>query len=87
MYIFEEPETFLHENFEEYFYELLCKLSQNNQVIITTHSKKFIDIFHPNSIIRLCNNQQTSYATKIYITHMGTDTVQNINDQTLSDED
>lgn len=87
VYIFEEPETFLHENFEEYFYELLCKLSQNNQVIITTHSKKFIDIFHPNSIIRLCNNQQTSYATKIYTTHMGTDTVQNINDQTLSDED
>ncbi|MBB1553925.1 AAA family ATPase [Candidatus Gracilibacteria bacterium] len=87
VYIFEEPETFLHENFEEYFYELLCKLSQNNQVIITTHSKKFIDIFNPNSIIRLCNNQQTSYATKIYTTHMGTDTVQNINDQTLSDED
>ena len=87
VYIFEEPETFLHENFEEYFYELLCKLSQNSQVIITTHSKKFIDIFNPNSIIRLCNNQQTSYATKIYTTHMGTDTVQNINDQTLSDED
>jgi len=46
VYIFEEPETFLHENFEEYFFELLKKLAVNNQVIITTHSKKFVDVFN-----------------------------------------
>ena len=53
--IFEEPETFLHEHFQEYFYKVLCKLAENNQVIYTTHSKKFVDIFNPLSIIKIVN--------------------------------
>jgi putative ATP-dependent endonuclease of OLD family len=53
IFVIEEPESFLHEHYQEYFYQVLCRLSQNNQVIITTHSKKFVDPFEPRSILRL----------------------------------
>jgi putative ATP-dependent endonuclease of OLD family len=53
IFLLEEPETFLHEHFQEYFYKVLCELSKNNQVIYSTHSKKFIDIFKPETIIRI----------------------------------
>lgn len=55
IFIIEEPETYLHEHFQEYFYDVLIKLSDKNQVIITTHSKKFINIFKPESIVRFKN--------------------------------
>jgi putative ATP-dependent endonuclease of the OLD family len=57
IFIIEEPETYLHEHFQEYFYDVLIKLSEKNQVIITTHSKKFINIFKPESILRFKNEQ------------------------------
>jgi len=55
LFIFEEPESFLHENHQEYFYKMvLCQLSsKGHQVIYTTHSDKMIDIFDTKSIIRL----------------------------------
>ncbi len=55
IFIIEEPETFLHEHFQEYFYNVLCNLAEKNQVIYTTHSKKFVNIFKPQSIIKLKN--------------------------------
>ena len=85
IFIFEEPETFLHENFEEYFYELLQKLAENNQVIITTHSKKFVDIFDVWTIIRLHNNQDTGYKTQVYQKKMTDAIIKNINDKVLSE--
>ncbi len=63
IFIFEEPETFLHENFEDYFYNnILKELAKNNQVIITTHSKSFIDIFDYRTIIKIDN---TGWQTNI----------------------
>jgi putative ATP-dependent endonuclease of OLD family len=55
LFLFEEPESFLHENHQEYFYKMvLCQLAENgHQVIYTTHSDKMIDIFDTKSIIRL----------------------------------
>lgn len=53
IFIIEEPETFLHEHYQDYFYKLLEKLAENNQVIYTTHSKKFVNLFEPRSIIKL----------------------------------
>lgn len=55
IFLFEEPESFLHENHQEYFYKMvLCPLAhKGNQVIYTTHSHKMIDIFDTKSIIRL----------------------------------
>jgi len=55
IFLFEEPESFLHENHQEYFYKMvLCPLAdKGHQVIYTTHSDKMIDIFDTKSIIRL----------------------------------
>lgn len=86
VYIFEEPETFLHENFEEYFFELLKKLAVNNQVIITTHSKKFVDVFNVWSIIRLHNNESTWCATKICQKNLSNEVIKNINEGVLVDD-
>jgi predicted ATP-dependent endonuclease of OLD family len=55
IYIIEEPETFLHEHYQEYFYKVLCDLAKKNQVIYTTHSKKFVDIFDTKTIIKVSN--------------------------------
>lgn len=85
IFIFEEPETFLHENFEEYFFELLQKLAENNQVIITTHSKKFVDVFNVWTIVRLHNNNDTNYKTKVYQREITDEIVKNINDKVLSE--
>lgn len=62
IFILEEPETFLHEHYQEYFYEVLKKIAVNNQVILTTHSKKFVDVFNPQTIIRL---DKEDWETKI----------------------
>ncbi len=55
LFLFEEPESFLHENHQEYFYKMvLCNLAEKgHQVIYTTHSDKMIDIFDTKSIIRI----------------------------------
>lgn len=55
LFLFEEPESFLHENHQEYFYKkVLCNLAKrNHQVIYTTHSAKMVDIFDTKGIIRL----------------------------------
>lgn len=55
LFIFEEPESFLHENHQEYFYKsVLCGLSENgHQVIYTTHSYKMLDIFDTKGLIRV----------------------------------
>lgn len=55
LFIFEEPESFLHENHQEYFYKVvLCGLAENgHQVIYTTHSDKMVDIFDTKGLIRV----------------------------------
>jgi len=55
LFIFEEPESFLHENHQEYFYKtVLCGLAEKgHQVIYTTHSDKMIDPFDTIGLIRL----------------------------------
>ena len=59
LFLFEEPESFLHENHQEYFYKrVLCNLAKRgHQVIYTTHSAKMVDIFDTKSIIRLEFNE------------------------------
>ena len=55
LFLFEEPESFLHENHQEYFYKMvLCSLAEKgHQVIYTTHSDKLVDIFDTQGLIRL----------------------------------
>lgn len=64
LFLFEEPESFLHENHQEYFYKMvLCTLAEKgHQVIYTTHSDRMIDAFDTKGIIRLemDGNNQTA---------------------------
>ncbi|WP_236582152.1 ATP-dependent nuclease [Sphingobacterium spiritivorum] len=68
LFLFEEPESFLHENHQEYFYKMvLCQLAENgHQVIYTTHSDKMIDIFDTKSIIRLEFDEVEKYSVNKY---------------------
>ncbi|MBG9546898.1 ATP-dependent nuclease [Cytobacillus firmus] len=84
LFLFEEPESFLHENHQEYFYKVvLCGLAENNhQVIYTTHSDKMIDIFETKSLIRLefdeknkqteikYNNAKTEFSSEVKVTEI-----------------
>lgn len=68
LFLFEEPESFLHENHQEYFYKMvLCSLAEKgHQVIYTTHSDKMIDIFDTKSIIRIDFDEHEKRTVKKY---------------------
>lgn len=67
LFLFEEPESFLHENHQEYFYKMvLCKLAKKHQVIYTTHSDKMIDFFDTKGIIRLAFNEEKRQTERVY---------------------
>ncbi|RZJ99906.1 MAG: OLD family endonuclease, partial [Flavobacterium sp.] len=61
LFIFEEPESFLHENHQEYFYKMvLCNLAERgHQVIYSTHSDRMVDIWDTKSIIRIEYDEAT----------------------------
>lgn len=60
LFLFEEPESFLHENHQEYFYKtVLCSLAEKgHQVIYSTHSDKMIDVFDTRGLIRFEYNEE-----------------------------
>lgn len=66
LFLFEEPESFLHENHQEYFYKVvLCGLAdKGHQVIYTTHSDRMIDAFDTQGIIRLELDDQNQTVKK-----------------------
>jgi len=68
LFLFEEPESFLHENHQEYFYKMvLCSLAEKgHQVIYTTHSDRMIDIFDTKSIIRIDFDENEKRSVKKY---------------------
>jgi len=68
LFLFEEPESFLHENHQEYFYKnVLCTLSERgHQVIYTTHSDKMVDIFNTKSLIRIEFDEEKKQTVKRY---------------------
>lgn len=67
LFLFEEPESFLHENHQEYFYKMvLCTLAEKgHQVIYTTHSDRMIDAFDTKGIIRL-DTDENNQTIKAY---------------------
>jgi predicted ATP-dependent endonuclease of OLD family len=68
LFLFEEPESFLHENHQEYFYKMvLCQLAERgHQVIYTTHSAKMLDIFDTKGIIRIEYDEATKQTLNKY---------------------
>lgn len=68
LFLFEEPESFLHENHQEYFYKMvLCNLAERgHQVIYTTHSDRMVDIFDTKSLIRIEFDEEKKQTIKKY---------------------
>lgn len=68
LFLFEEPESFLHENHQEYFYKMvLCNLAERgHQVIYTTHSDKMVDIFDTKGLIRIEYDEDKKQTVKKY---------------------
>lgn len=66
LFLFEEPESFLHENHQEYFYKtVLCGLAEKgHQVVYTTHSDKMVDPFDTKGLIRLEINENNETVKK-----------------------
>lgn len=60
-YCIEEPEAHLHPHQQRKLSEYLAS-TLNNQVIITTHSPQIISEFKPNSIIKLYERENASFA-------------------------
>ena len=46
----EEPEIYIHPQLGKLFYDVLVEFSKNDQVIYTTHSPRFIDVFEYDAI-------------------------------------
>lgn len=82
LFLFEEPESFLHENHQEYFYKtVLCGLAKNgHQIIYTTHSGKMIDPFDTKGLIRLEMDKNDQTVCKY--NEINDFTVEEINEET-----
>lgn len=52
----EEPEMYIHPQIGKLFYDVLVEFSKNDQVIYTTHSPRFIDVFEYESIALTSKN-------------------------------
>jgi len=68
LFLFEEPESFLHESHQEYFYKMvLCNLAEKgHQVIYTTHSDKMVNMFDTKGLIRIEFDEAIKQTVKKY---------------------
>lgn len=57
VFAIEGPEMFMHPQKERYFHEVLHSISTNNQVFLTTHSREFLNIYHPEEVCLIRRNQ------------------------------
>lgn len=93
LFLFEEPESFLHENHQEYFYKtVLCGLAEKgHQVIYTTHSDKMLDIFDTRGLIRFEFDEESKQTVLKYNKHnsefLKVEEDEEIFDELLSEEE
>jgi putative ATP-dependent endonuclease of the OLD family len=89
LFLFEEPESFLHENHQEYFYKtVLCGLAEKgHQVIYTTHSDKMLDIFDTRGLIRFEFDEDSKQTVLKYNKHDNKFLEREENDEVLSEID
>jgi len=57
IFAIEEPEVFLHPQKQRYFSNILTKLSDNNQIFITTHSPTFVRLYKPEEVCLIRRNK------------------------------
>ncbi|MEN6595037.1 MAG: AAA family ATPase [Clostridiaceae bacterium] len=65
IFAIEEPEVFLHPQKQRFFRNVLCKLSEDNQVFLTTHSPTFIRIYEPEYVCIIRKTPQEGTTAKI----------------------
>ena len=87
LFLFEEPESFLHENHQEYFYKtVLCGLAEKgHQVIYTTHSDKMLDVFDTRGLIRFEFDEDSKRTVLKYNKHNNEFLVIEDNEETLDE--
>src|SRR5690606_32260202 len=62
IYLIEEPETFLHPTAQSDLLNALKELSNDNQVIITTHSPVFAGATNVDGVVLCTKDQQSDYS-------------------------
>ena len=65
IFAIEEPEVYLHPQKQRYFSTILAKLSENNQVFITTHSPTFVHLYEPENVCLIRRNNQDGTTAKL----------------------
>lgn len=65
IYLIEEPETFLHPELQNDLLNALLEISENNQVIITTHSPVFVGATNIDAVILCKKKKQSKYYSSL----------------------
>lgn len=65
IYLIEEPETFLHPTAQQDLLTALKELSDDNQVVITTHSPVFAGATNVNGVVLCTKDGQSNYENAI----------------------
>ncbi len=63
VYLIEEPETFLHPSAQEDLIDAFNDLSEDNQILISTHSPVFVGATDINSVVLCKKEEQSIYET------------------------
>lgn len=63
VYLIEEPETFLHPSAQEDLIDAFNNLSEDNQILISTHSPVFVGATDINSVVLCKKEEQSIYET------------------------
>lgn len=65
IYLIEEPETFLHPTAQQDLLNALKELSNDNQVVITTHSPVFAGATHVEGVVLCTKTTQSNYENAV----------------------
>lgn len=65
IYLIEEPETFLHPTAQQDLLNALKELSNENQVVTTTHSPVFAGATHIEGVVLCTKNAQSNYENAV----------------------
>lgn len=70
LFLFEEPELYLHPAAQKILFDALSIISESNQVVVTTHSPIFFSSTSTNTSVKMkkvCENNTKPYSTSIFI--------------------
>ncbi|WP_031517681.1 ATP-dependent nuclease [Desulfofalx alkaliphila] len=68
LFLIEEPEIYLHPSLQKNMGKILCNISQDNQVVFSTHSPLLLKDFELKSVLKVSLNQH--YETNVQVTDL-----------------